>query len=429
MLKIREHKGITLISLIVTIIVLLILASVTISQITGSENAMEKATEAREKNEQGAELEQIKLAVVNSVASDLTGLVKVDNLKNGLNGIVEDEGRLAINKNNSPWQVIGKTGKTYEISKNGNVEVVTGVILSTKNLTLEIKDDTYGEETITARLVDIDGSLTWTASPEIIDVTTSADGMSATIKAVSSGNAKIIVECSTGDKTECNVIVKEVSNPKRGDYIILGSAIDEIGETTNEDDWKILYFDNTNHVLYAMLSDYLPNNTGVATSAGLTLGTGNKSTYGVCSSQSIADLQARLHPQILDTDSEHEKNIKNQASLAWKSLIYSSISSYDGVEVFGALSKETLLSIYSNNYPLANSVDLKDVHGCSGYWTISQYDTSNLYIINSSSINSGVSSGYKYANGGVCPIVILPTSLKFDKKSNGVWEVVIPDNT
>ena len=36
----QEHKGITLIALIITIIVLLILAGVTISQITGSENAM-----------------------------------------------------------------------------------------------------------------------------------------------------------------------------------------------------------------------------------------------------------------------------------------------------------------------------------------------------------------------------------------------------
>ena len=41
---VKKNKGITLISLIVTIIVLLILAGVTISQITGSENAMEKAT-------------------------------------------------------------------------------------------------------------------------------------------------------------------------------------------------------------------------------------------------------------------------------------------------------------------------------------------------------------------------------------------------
>ncbi len=239
-----SNKGITLIALIITIIVLLILAGVTISQITGNESAMEKATEAREKNEQGTELEAIKLATVNAVASDLTGLVNVDILKDELNGIVEDEGRLAINKNNSPWQVIGKTGKTYEISQNGNVEVITGVILSTKNLTLEIKNDTYGEDTITARLVDIAGTLTWTSSSDIIDIISSVDGMSATIKAVSSGNAKITVECSTGDKAECNVTIIKEEIPQIGDSIEYSISYQDMFNSSNyytsSTGWKIL---------------------------------------------------------------------------------------------------------------------------------------------------------------------------------------------
>ncbi|MBR3002172.1 MAG: type II secretion system protein [Clostridia bacterium] len=121
MLKNGENKGITLISLIVTIVVLLILAGVTISQITGSESAMEKATEAREKDKQGTELETIKLAVVNSVASGLDGLVNAENLKEGLNGIVEDEGRLKIKNENAPWIVTGKTGMKYKINQNGEV--------------------------------------------------------------------------------------------------------------------------------------------------------------------------------------------------------------------------------------------------------------------------------------------------------------------
>ena len=40
MLKIKETKAITLISLIVTIVVLLILAGITINAITGSENVI-----------------------------------------------------------------------------------------------------------------------------------------------------------------------------------------------------------------------------------------------------------------------------------------------------------------------------------------------------------------------------------------------------
>lgn len=121
MLKTKESKGITLIALIITIIVLLILAGVTISAISGNESAMEKASEAREKNEQGAELDAIKLAVVNSVASGLDGLVNAENLKEGLSGIVEDNGRLKIQSDNAPWIVTGKTGMKYKIKQNGEV--------------------------------------------------------------------------------------------------------------------------------------------------------------------------------------------------------------------------------------------------------------------------------------------------------------------
>ena len=63
--------------------------------------------------------------------------------------------------------------------------------------------------------------------------------MSATIKAVSGGSAKITVECSTGDKAECNVTVNEIAIPKYGDYIDFG--INLVGTDSTTDDWKILY--------------------------------------------------------------------------------------------------------------------------------------------------------------------------------------------
>ncbi len=50
----RGNKGITLIALIITIIVLLILAGVTIAQITGQDSAPQKAAEAKLENEKGA---------------------------------------------------------------------------------------------------------------------------------------------------------------------------------------------------------------------------------------------------------------------------------------------------------------------------------------------------------------------------------------
>ena len=57
-----KQKGITLIALVITIIILLILASVTIATLTGENGIITKAMEAREKTEQAGVEEQLKLA-------------------------------------------------------------------------------------------------------------------------------------------------------------------------------------------------------------------------------------------------------------------------------------------------------------------------------------------------------------------------------
>ncbi len=54
MIKLKDHKGITLIALVITIIVLLILAGITIAMITGQDSAPEKAAEAKIENDKGA---------------------------------------------------------------------------------------------------------------------------------------------------------------------------------------------------------------------------------------------------------------------------------------------------------------------------------------------------------------------------------------
>lgn len=56
-----NNKGITLIALVITIIVLLILAGVTIATLTGENGILTRATEASEKNQISADIEKIKL--------------------------------------------------------------------------------------------------------------------------------------------------------------------------------------------------------------------------------------------------------------------------------------------------------------------------------------------------------------------------------
>lgn len=131
----KNHKGITLIALIITIIVLLILAGVTIAAITSNESAPNKAVEARKKNELGAELDAIKLAAVSSIANgDYQLYVHVPTLKKGLEGAVKADSINSINENNYPWTVEGNSGTLYEITRTGDVTVKSGVALSASKI-------------------------------------------------------------------------------------------------------------------------------------------------------------------------------------------------------------------------------------------------------------------------------------------------------
>ena len=61
--QLKINKGITLIALVITIIMLLILAGVTIATLTGDNGILTKAQNSKEKNAQKTVEEQINLAV------------------------------------------------------------------------------------------------------------------------------------------------------------------------------------------------------------------------------------------------------------------------------------------------------------------------------------------------------------------------------
>ena len=66
----RKEKGITLIALVITIIVLLILAGVSIAMLTGENGIITQAQNAKEKTVKASELEGIQLAVIGSETKD-----------------------------------------------------------------------------------------------------------------------------------------------------------------------------------------------------------------------------------------------------------------------------------------------------------------------------------------------------------------------
>ena len=80
-----KEKGITLISLIITIIVLLILAGVTIAAISGDNGILQNAGMAKENTEKANAEEQVKLAVLGSIGTD--GKININDLNENLENI------------------------------------------------------------------------------------------------------------------------------------------------------------------------------------------------------------------------------------------------------------------------------------------------------------------------------------------------------
>ena len=123
MLKKKENKGITLIALVITVIVLLILAGVTIAAISGENGIIQRAVEAREKTEVATDKEKIILAMYEAQIAD-DGYQKLDatNFQEALNN--QFEGRnLQLAENRDGTFTVTLDNKIYDIGNNKVNEV------------------------------------------------------------------------------------------------------------------------------------------------------------------------------------------------------------------------------------------------------------------------------------------------------------------
>ena len=122
-MKIKQAKGITLIALIITIIVLLILAGVTITMLTGDNGILKQATNARETNTKAELEEQVKLAVMASKVNN-TASVNLETLEDEINKI----SGTTITKSEDdklPWTV--KKGN-YEVTITEDGTIISNTI-------------------------------------------------------------------------------------------------------------------------------------------------------------------------------------------------------------------------------------------------------------------------------------------------------------
>ena len=99
MLKTKEEKGITLIALVITIVVLLILAGVSIAMLTGNNGILTQAQKSKQATEEAAQKEKEDLIKLEMLANNSN--VNIPNLKEGMIPV-------KWNATNKTWEVADK---------------------------------------------------------------------------------------------------------------------------------------------------------------------------------------------------------------------------------------------------------------------------------------------------------------------------------
>ncbi len=129
--RFKEKRGITLIALVVTIIVLLILVGISISMLTGQNGILNRAKEAKESYSNSNEKEQIQLSYNSAITGKLGESITAEELQDELDEMLgkNEDGTSKteiIDIGNGVFNIkFIKTNNNYRVD-NGDVTLLTG---------------------------------------------------------------------------------------------------------------------------------------------------------------------------------------------------------------------------------------------------------------------------------------------------------------
>ena len=215
-LNLKERNGITLIALVITIIVLLILAGVTIATLTGDNGILGKAKTAKTTNDEEKAKEQINIAVMGSYGKD--GELNYDDLTKNLGQI----GIKELPKEASYPLEVTLDGVSATIKANGEVNFTTSggytqtgdTITSPDGKTMKVGDYVNYDPTLGANASD----LTYSSPSSKTGADSNQDFNAATYK--SAGYGWRILGVSNG---KIRLISEEFIGPGKDKEIYIGN--------------------------------------------------------------------------------------------------------------------------------------------------------------------------------------------------------------
>lgn len=277
----KRQKGITLIALVITIIVLLILAGVSISLVVGNNGILGRAEDTVDIHQKAKVLEEAEMILsgwqTDYIVEKTPYEGKTENTPSGAD-VSCAGGKVTVTDNKTgtvyeasfsesaglgEWKEVGTSEVTPTVPTNVKV---TGVGLDKTNIILLINSTKQLTATIEPSNAT-NKEILWQSTNETVATVSNTGLVTANVE----GNTKIIATTVDGNKiVECSVkvseaqnLISQVSTNNYGDYVNypVDLGIVKSGNALKDKkipltDWRIFYKDSTN--TYLISADYLP---------------------------------------------------------------------------------------------------------------------------------------------------------------------------
>ena len=235
MKRTKENKGITLISLIVTVVVLLILMTISIAYLVGDKGLFNNGDEAKEQTEISEEKNILKASAVSALGANSKELLQKDNFEYYLDHNVGDENySLEDGQYEDSYLVTfinkGKPGRQYLVLGDGTILDADDEYFILKLQPNSIPDLEIGDSAEISVITNMEGDITWNSTNTSVATIEEDENSNTQVKVTAKeiGSTQIVASIESEGITKtayCNVQVIPVNSIK-----VLSVSLDKTNE-------------------------------------------------------------------------------------------------------------------------------------------------------------------------------------------------------